>query len=248
MTDRFMFLPRPSPRASFRLLCFPPAGYGAAIYRDLGRALPERLEVCSVRLPGRENLRAEPLITDFSRLIEAAVSIVTPYLDRPFAIFGHSMGSWLAFEVGRRLRNAGRLPAHLFVSGRRAPQIAKTAAPIHDLPDNEFIAEIQRRYNGIPQTLLNEPELLHLTLPILRADLAALESYQYSDDAALDCAISCYAGRDDHELKEDDLAAWRKQTSRNFKLIRFPGDHFYLTGAGAPGILADIANTLTVSV
>lgn len=242
-----MFLPRPRPRASLRLLCFPPAGYGAAIYRELGRALPEQLEVCSVRLPGRENLRAEPLIKAFPRLIEAAIDIVAPYLDRPFAIFGHSMGSWLAFEVSRRLRNTGRLPAHLFVSGRRAPQITKTIPPIHDLPDDEFIAEIQRRYNGIPQTLLDEPELLQLTLPILRADLAALDSYEYSEDAVLDCAISCYAGLHDHELKEDELAAWREQTRKDFKLIRFPGDHFYLTGAGASFLHAEIGKTLTAN-
>jgi medium-chain acyl-[acyl-carrier-protein] hydrolase len=242
--DRYIFRPRPQADAALRLLCFAPAGHGAAIFRDWGRGLPPHIDVCAIRLPGRENIRMEPLITDFTRLIDLAVGIVEPYLDRPFAVFGHSMGAWLAFEVARRLAANGTTPLHLFVSGRQAPQVERHAQPIHDLPEPELIAEIQRRYNGIPQVLLNEPELLKLTLPILRADLAALAGHRCVAAAPLDCDLSCYAGVDDREIGEDELEAWRRQTTRRFTLQRFPGDHFYMSGRSAPALLSTIARSL----
>jgi medium-chain acyl-[acyl-carrier-protein] hydrolase len=208
--------------------------------------MPDDVEVCAVRLPGRENLRAEPFAPDFESLADKAADILEPYSDLPYAAFGHSMGSWLAFEAGRRLRRRrGREPLALFVSGRRAPHIAGHQTPIHDLPQAEFIAEIQRRYNGIPAVVLTEPELLALTLPVLRADLAVLTSYEYDAQAPLGCPLYCYSGEEDHEISADELRAWREHTADRFEVRRFAGDHFYLTGPSGVALRADIAARLS---
>jgi medium-chain acyl-[acyl-carrier-protein] hydrolase len=245
MNDRFVFRPLPRPHATLRLFCFSPAGHGAALYRDWGRGLPQHVEVCAVRFPGRENVRSEPLLTSFAELVEKTADIVAPYLDLPFAMFGHSMGSFVAFEVLRLLRERRQLAAlALFVSGRWAPQIVKDRAPIHELPQPELIAEIQRRYNGIPQAVLNEPEILDLTLPIVRADFAALTDYRYIPQDPFSCPVACYGGLQDSEVSVDDLDAWRVHTTGSFELQRFPGDHFFLTGPAAPALRAAIANTL----
>jgi medium-chain acyl-[acyl-carrier-protein] hydrolase len=199
-------------------------------------------------LPGRENRRNERLLEDFDAIVDAAEAMVRPYLDRPAALFGHSMGSWVAFEVTRRIStDVAQRPRHLFVSGRRAPQLGNVLSPIHGLPDDELIGEIQHRYGGIPDAVLKEPELLAITLPILRADLAALHSYRYSAQARLDCRISCFAGREDRLLSQDDLEAWRSQTSAGFDLERYPGGHFYLTGPSASTLLGRIGAMLEMA-
>ncbi len=240
-----MFVPRPRAGATLRLFCFSPAGYGASIYRDWARRLPDDIEVCAVRLPGRENLRQHPLLSTFEPLVDTATRIIAPYLDRPFAIFGHSMGSWVGFEVARRVRaSAGTQPVHLFVSGRRAPHVEGSQPPIHELPEDELIAEIQRRYGGIPDAVLSEPELLALTLPILRADLAALHSYRYVSGPPYDCDITCFTGADDREIATAGMEAWGEHTAGTFVLTTLPGGHFYLTGPSGVTLVERIGETL----
>jgi medium-chain acyl-[acyl-carrier-protein] hydrolase len=199
-----------------------------------------------VRLPGREHLRGEPFVTDFSALVDKVARILEPYADLPYAAFGHSMGSWLAFEACQRLHEAhGVAPTALFVSGRRAPHMTGHQTPIHELPQTEFIAEIQRRYNGIPAVVLTEPELLALTLPVLRADLAVLTTYAYEPRPPFDCPLYCYSGEADHEITIDELDGWRQHTVGPFQLRRLAGDHFYLTGQSGAALRADIARRLT---
>lgn len=240
-----MFRPRPRPNAKLRLFCFTPAGYGSSFYRDWWRGLPEHIEVCAVRLPGRENLRSLPPLTSFPLLLKQAEKSLAPYLDRPFALFGHSMGACLAFEAARRVRiTHDAAPVALFVSGRRAPHIEREARSIHALPKDALLREIQQRYGGIPQALLDEPELLDLTLPILRADLAALESYEYVRQPKLDCPVSCFTGTDDHEITSDELEAWYVHTTNRFELTAFPGGHFYVADPSREAVLCKIASVL----
>jgi medium-chain acyl-[acyl-carrier-protein] hydrolase len=178
-------------------------------------------------------------------LIEALARAIVPLIDRPYAFFGHSMGSWIAFELARWMRKSGLpLPLHLFASSRRAPQMAGEEAILHRLPDSELLLEIQRRYGGIPAAVLREPDLLALLLPALRADLTALETHRHRDEPPLVCPIASYGGDTDDRVPLHHLEAWRDLTSGPFRVRQFHGGHFYLQADGGTALLREIEERL----
>jgi len=219
---------KPNPQARIRLLCFPYAGAGIAIFRAWPDGLPADVEVCPVQLPGRGTRLMEPPFTRLSPLIHALAQALSPLLDKPFAFFGHSLGALLSFELARQLRRQyGVQPARLFISADRAPQIANRDPLTHSLPEGEFLLEL-RRLKGTPRELLEDQEVMQIMLPILRADFAVYETYGYATEPALNCPISAFGGLQDQRVSRGDLEAWRDQTSDSFSLRMFPGDHFFL--------------------
>jgi medium-chain acyl-[acyl-carrier-protein] hydrolase len=164
-------------------------------------------------------------------LVQAIATALLPHLDKPFALFGHSMGAIVSFELARLLRqNYGISPVYLFVSGRRAPQIPHPKPPTYNLPEPAFLAEL-RRLNGTPKAVLENAELLQLLLPIVRADFEALETYFYQAQPPLECPIAAFGGLSDTETNIDNLEAWANQTTAAFSLQMLPGDHFFLHSA-----------------
>lgn len=214
-----------------RLFCLPHAGGGATAFRAWNASLPPSIQVCPVLLPGREMRRSEPAYTDLDTLVDAIAGQLQPWLDMPYAIFGHSMGSLLAFEWVRRLqRERHTMPVWLFLSGRRAPDTETDANPLHSLPDPEFLSELTRLYEGIPPEILSDPELMEVFLPVLRADIAVVESYSFREEEALDCPITVFAGMQDASVAWDQMLAWKRQTRRRFAVQLLPGGHFYPHG------------------
>lgn len=244
-SDKWFCAAEKRQQVNLRLFCFPFGGGGASFYRTWSKGLPPEVEVCAVQLPGRESrLREEPF-TELLPLVTTLSEIMGTCIDIPFAFFGHSMGSLIGFELTRQLRREGkRGPVHLFVSGRRAPQIKNNDPPKHDLPKEEFIEAI-RSYNGTPELILREPELLELFLPILRADFSVLETYRYTEEHPVECAITAFGGLEDRKAKYEDLRAWKDQTCDGFRVKVFPGDHFYLKDAREE-LLEEIAKDLRV--
>ena len=165
-------------------------------------------------------------------MIDALAPALAPLLDRPFVVFGHSMGSMLAYAWTHHLaQRGGPLPAHLFVSGRRPPRMPDPKPPLHTLSDEGFVAEIMRRYGGIPPEVLREPELMSMLLPCLRADILALETYHPGPAAPLPCPVTALGGADDALAPLAHLEAWRDETRAAFHVRQLPGGHFYLDGA-----------------
>lgn len=243
MQTRWLACLTPNPESSLRLFCFPYAGGGTLTFRHWSTALPNCVEVYVVQLPGRETLVREPPLTRLSEIVEAVVPELLPYLDKPFAFFGHSMGAFISFEVACLLRRAYQMqPAHLFVSGCRAPQVKRTKQPIYNLPDARFLEEL-RRLNGTPAEVLEHPELMQLMKPLLRADFEVSETYTYTPTAPLDCLITAFGGLDDPEAKRTELKAWCERTTASFALQMFPGDHFFLH-TSQPDLLQAIGNQL----
>ncbi len=231
--DRWVIRPRPRPRARLRLFCFPYAGGGASIYRAWAGELPQEIEVCAVQLPGRETRLDEQPFDRLPPLVEALALSLEPHLNPPFAFFGHSMGALISFELARRLRALNRpAPAHLFVSGRIAPQLQRRRPPVHALPEPEFVEQVQR-LNGTPDAVLQHKELRELVLPLLRADFAINETYGYSSEPPLACPISAFGGLEDDRATQEELAAWQLQTRDAWALHMFPGDHFFLRSTQA---------------
>ncbi len=242
-TDGWIVRPRPNPGAALRLFCFPYAGAGAPIFRDWPAGLPETVEVCAVQLPGRGSRVRETPFTEVAPLLSALSDSLERDLEGPFALFGHSLGALLAFELARELRREFLpQPVRLFVSGCGAPQEPYLYPPIHTLPEAKFLAELQR-WGGTPLEVLAHQELMQLLLPALRADFALRETYAYADEPPLDCPISAFGGLDDRWVSRESLDAWRAQTYAAFSLQLLPGDHFFLASS-RPRLLAAIAETL----
>ena len=235
---------RPNPRARLRLFCFPYAGGAASIYRTWQQHLPAEIEVCAVQLPGRENRIQERPFTDVGPLVGALLPVILPSLDRPFALFGHSMGTLIAYELAQQLQQHGRTPTHLFLSGRRSPVLPEPDELLHTLPsDEQFLHELQQRYNNLPAVLFEDKELRELFLPLLRADFTLVETYDNPTPILLSCPLVTFGGREDRRATEAQLRAWQTLTVADFALHCFPGGHFYLNEQVQP-LLATIAHYL----
>lgn len=244
--DPWVSRPKPNPGAQMRLFCFPYAGGGTAVFHAWPSGLPRAVEVCSLRLPGRESRLQEAPFNRLPLAVQALSDAILPYLDKPFAFFGHSMGALIAFELARHLRRQqSATPVHLFVSGCSAPQLDTSETPIHQLPHDAFIEEL-RRLSGTPDEVLQNNEILELLLPALRADFAVCEEYLYVPDGPLDCPISASGGQNDPEVTEEALGAWREQTRGAFDLQLFAGNHFFLHSAR--GRLLEFIRTLLVGL
>src|SRR5262249_46498083 len=149
----------PRPAARLRLLCFPHAGGAASAYHGWGAGLPEEIDVRAVQPPGHESRLREPPATSPEALVDDIPRAPGPVLESPFALFGHSLGALVAFELTRALRRQGRpLPERLLVSGRRGPQVAETGPAIDALPDADFLDALAQRYGGIPDAVRRERE------------------------------------------------------------------------------------------
>jgi medium-chain acyl-[acyl-carrier-protein] hydrolase len=227
-SDEWILQPRASSSPAFRLFCFPHAGGGASFYSSWAEELPSAVDVCPVQFPGREHLHLVKPFSDLGSLVRELSTALRPYLDLPFAFYGHSMGALVSFELARQLRRQFLpQPCHLFVSSHRAPQLIDSFSAIHELPDSEFLCQVQGLH-GTPDAVLTNPELLELFIPLLRADFALCESYLYYEEPPLECSISCFGGIDDKRVTSEELAAWRDQTQQRLKLRLFPGHHFFL--------------------
>jgi medium-chain acyl-[acyl-carrier-protein] hydrolase len=242
-----MLRSRSAPDPRLRLFCVPCAGRGAALYRGWPGFSAGEMELCAIQLPGRESRFRETPFTRMSDAVEQAAKALEPYLDLPFALFGHSMGAILCFELARHLRGRyGVGPIHLFVSARRAPQFPDPWPPLHRLPDAEFIAEIDRRYNGLPREVLANTELMELLLPVLRADVQMIETYAYEPGLPLDCPITAFGGLEDSGLKIEDLQGWHAHTNSRFETKLFPGGHFFVQSVPKE-VLGTISQSLNLA-
>jgi len=228
MTDRWLAPSLLRTDARMRLFCLPYAGAGASAYRTWANEIPPELQLCAVQLPGRENRLGDRPIDDAATLVREMLAGIRPYLDRPFVIFGHSMGALLAFELARELRRLGYpQPRHLFLSAHRAPQLPGLLPHVHSLTRSEFIAEL-RNLEGTPEEVLAHEELMQIAEPILRADFKLCELYEYVPGEPLDIPLSIFGGADDPKITESVLEPWRQQTRASMKLRIFPGGHLFL--------------------
>ncbi|MBF5033673.1 thioesterase [Micromonospora sp. ANENR4] len=219
---------RPVPHAEATLICFPFAGAGASAYSGWPRRFPDS-EVLAVQLPGRENRLGEDPLDDLDAIVDALVPEIAPYTDGRYLLFGHSMGALLAYEVARRLRDIGRPePQALIVSGRRAPHLPSALPPIRGLPMAELI-ETVRRFDGTPPAVFDDPELIKLVLPALRADFAVSETYAHARNGGpLTAPMVAMSGAADTLCTVDEVDQWREHTTGPFRHHTFPGGHFFV--------------------
>jgi surfactin synthase thioesterase subunit len=186
----------------------------------------------------------EPAFKRIDAIVAALLPALRPHLDLPFAFFGHSMGTVVASELTAALaRHGGPMPTHLFLSARRAPHLPDPDSPLSGLSDDDFVAEINRRYGGIPPEVARDREVLDLLLPCLRNDIEALETHSASITPRISCPLAVFGGTEDRRATRADLDAWSALAAGPFRVRMFAGDHFYLNPCRTE-VLADVAATL----
>ncbi|RLB66646.1 MAG: putative thioesterase [Deltaproteobacteria bacterium] len=213
------------------MFCLPYAGGGASVFNSWSNSFPDTIELQAVQLPGRESRYNEPKSTDIHETVKALADSIKPYLDRPYALFGYSMGALVAFELMRELRRRGDpLPIQLFVAAMRAPQTPPICPSLADLPNDSFLEEM-RYYYDPPQDAWNLPELLEIILPTLRADMNMCDGYIHNLEPPFACPIYAFAGQDDRSSPPAVVREWRQQTTEDFDMDVFDGTHFFINTA-----------------
>ncbi|GAA3446649.1 thioesterase II family protein [Planomonospora venezuelensis] len=221
-------LPTPSSTSAPALVCLPYAGGAAGAYHGL-KGVSGAVEVVAVQLPGRENRIAEP--PGFS--VPQITDEIAPYTGRPYALYGHSMGARIAFEVARELRRRGLPPPlRLYAGAAHPPDRRVPLAAAADLPDEAFVDQLVRRA-GAPEELRDVPELRELLLPVLRSDFTWIKRYRYTPEPPLDVPVVAFAGLDDGEVPPDDMLGWARHTRAGFGLRTLRGGHLFLRDGAA---------------
>ncbi|WP_026414927.1 thioesterase II family protein [Actinomadura oligospora] len=215
------------PWAPLRMFCFPHAGGSAVFYRDWAEAVGPAIEVHAVQYPGRSDRIGEALIPDARRLARLVAGAIAQHADRPAILFGHSMGSVVAYETARLMRERGMRIAHFFASGARAPHDWGERRRISAMDDDAVVAELVA-LGGTDVAAMQDPELRELVLPYVRNDFAVVESYRPDDGPRLDVPVTAIVGDKDKDVSVEQAAQWRGSTSGDFALKVLPGGHFYL--------------------
>ncbi|XKK38562.1 thioesterase domain-containing protein [Nocardiopsis sp. ARC36] len=218
------------PAADTRLFCLHYAGGGASLYRSWSDAFPSSTEVVAVQLPGRENRLAEAAYDSMGPLAEELAARLVPHLDRPYAFFGYSMGARLGWVLSQLLRDrAVRQPGLLFAAASPGPCL-RTPVSGWNEPDEGLVAYL-RELGGTAPEVLDQPDLLSLLLPTLRADLTAVATWPYPEHAPLEVPIHALAGEDDPYASPERMRAWERETAAGFRLNVLPGGHFFVKSA-----------------
>lgn len=223
-TDLATLLPfRPKrERPRIRLICLPFAGGAASVYRLWGTALPDHVDVCAVELPGRGTRFGEEALQDPGQLL-AELAPVAKLADLPTVYFGHSLGGRVAFAL---IRGGARADA-LIVSASRAAHVTQPNVR-SSLPKEALVREL-RRLGGTPRAVLDEPEMLNLALPMVRADFRILETLTASPDDKIACPLTVIAATNDGEVALEHLEKWKVHATGDYRFVTVSGGHFFLS-------------------
>ncbi|WP_217562343.1 thioesterase II family protein [Streptomyces sp. GbtcB6] len=211
------------------LACLPFAGGGAGFFREWEKLAMPEVTMLPVQLPGREERFLDPPFTD----VADAVAELTPGIlteageEAAIALFGHSLGAVLAYEIARELERIG-YPGlrHLYVSGSPGPYNGRSER-VTGLPDQEFLSGVQR-FAGYRHAALDHPDLVEILLPLLRADAEMHENYLPSGTGPLSVPITALRGEGDELVSREQSEQWANETGGPFTYREFPGGHMYL--------------------
>ena len=215
-------------QASIRLFCFHHAGGGASFFRSWIKLFEDNIAICPVQLPGREDRFRESRIICFNDLIEELFVQLKPYLQEPYAFFGHSLGGLIAYALTQKAYTSKLpLPLTLFVSAHRAPHISHSYPCFSTMSFNELKTFI-RYYEGMPESILQNEEWMKFLIPIIRDDFLLCQSYEYCLQDPVPCSIYTFGGNLDRMVSKFEILAWRQHTMKQFQSYFYPDGHFFL--------------------
>ncbi|WP_395576987.1 thioesterase II family protein [Streptomyces sp. BK79] len=231
----------PAPDATTRLVCFPHAGGSASFYFPTSRALAPQTEVLAVQYPGRQDRRSERCRESVAELADELTQELLPYTDRPLALFGHSMGATIAFEIAQRLESRDIVPLALFISGRRAPTLDRPEN-LHMLDDQALVKELAK-LNGTSSEILADEEIMRMSIGAIRGDYKAISNYRWQPRPPLQTSLHVHIGDTDEQVSRAEAQEWEHRTTGEFSLTTYAGGHFYLN-EHAPRVLEAISARL----
>lgn len=215
-------------QATTRLFAFHHSGGGASAYFPWVKDLSPSIELVAIQLPGREGRFHEPLINRVEDITYNLSKGFSQYTDKPFFIFGHSLGALLGFEFAKSIQETYLIrPHHIILSATKAPHLPLCRNSLSQLDAPTLKAELSL-YGGIANEIINDEELFNLFSPMLRSDFSIYENYHYSETHPLLCNMLALSGSADNSVQEEEILAWSQHTKGQFKHISFPGDHFFL--------------------
>lgn len=215
------------PNATIRLFCFHHSGGGASAYYPWLELLSPNIELIAIQLPGRENRFSQPLNNNLKDIITQLSEGFCTYKDKPFFVFGHSLGGLLSFEFIKSIREVYSLcPCHIIVSATKAPHFPFRMKHLSKLNDAALKEEL-KVYDGIDERILHHDELLELFLPIIRSDFSIYENHNHSNSEPFFCDILALSGDHDHTVAQEETLAWSAYTTGKFEHLSFHGGHFF---------------------
>lgn len=250
MIDTKLFVvPKPALNPKLRLFCFPYAGGSIRTYMTWCKHFNSDVEVVLVQPPGRGDRFTEPAHENMTPYIAELMQYASYITDIPYVFFGHSLGSRVAFELSCKLKLLNMsLPVYFIASGSRAPHMKNKNASLYALPDNEFMEQL-KKLNGTPKEVLANSELMEVLLPLLRADFNIADNYK-ANKVCMPFPILTLHGEKDHSISTAQACAWRELSSAHHKLIKLPGDHFFINQnqADVLKIISPIVNNALHSI
>lgn len=236
--------PRPLADPDFRLIVFHHAAGSSSTYFGLGRHMPPGCELLLLDLPGRGKRHRDAPCNTMQDIVTSTLGDIEPFLDRPLALFGHSLGAVIAFEVAHALQARGLAPFWLGVSGRQGPGLITPQRKIQELSDQGLLDELAG-LGGMPARFLDAPDFLDIILRNARADFSAIDYYRAAPGRPqLDLPVIGYAGDEDPWAPPSVMQCWADETSHSFTLRRYHGGHFYFMGPALAALAGDIARDM----
>eukprot|EP00164_Ancoracysta_twista_P019858 GFYU01035176.1.p1 GENE.GFYU01035176.1~~GFYU01035176.1.p1 ORF type:complete len:266 (+),score=56.51 GFYU01035176.1:28-798(+) len=221
------------PSAQVRVFAFPWSGGNAAVYRQWARTIPENVEILPITLPGREKRFKDAPATSVDEVVKGVYNEIKSLIgEKPYVLFGHSLGGIMAYELARHIRSqAGQpMPKRLILSASRWESGGTTLEKLAELPDDQFIEKLNARFPGaIPDMILKDEGMLKMYLGPLKNDLNIFESYPCQLDEAdkLDLPYTLFGGERDAD--PHTLQNWATTTTGAVETKVFSGGHFYFT-------------------
>lgn len=215
-------------RLPLTVFCLPYAGGSKYAFHEFQKRSDSSIFISPIELPGRGTRFTEPLLCDIYEMVEDVFSQIKDKITSHYAIYGHSMGSLLAYLVSLKIQARGLpMPRHLFVSGRGGPSVSYEKELVHRLPKAQFIEKL-REMGGSSEEILTDQKLMDFFEPIIRADFETVESFQYTPSVPLNVAITCMIGTDDKKTSLEQAKAWAVESSKECEVVEYAGNHFFL--------------------
>jgi surfactin synthase thioesterase subunit len=225
--EKIFFVPKKNPNCKLRVFCFPFAGGSVNTFYTWLDKISNQVELVFVQPPARGSRIAEKPHESMESLVGELMESVQFICSKPYMLFGHSLGSRVAYELCCHLHRSGKnLPHHFIASGSRGPHVPSDKLKIYDLPQDEFVAELAK-LNGTPKEVLANKELLDLLSPALRADFKLADTVS-TNKIIMPFPITVFNGLEDQDIKPVHLKAWGDLSCYDSEIVNFPGGHFFI--------------------
>lgn len=212
------------------VVCIPHASAGASVFHPWADILREVATVCAVRLPGRESLITERPLDSVESIVARLIHDIMAIDAAELTLLGHCSGAVIAYELAHELIARGDTRVtRLIASSQSAPRTRPSDTPWPGFSSRQELVAYLRETGWTDDRVLTNEKFVDLVEPVISADLRAMSSYSKPQGRPpLDIPIVALCGKSDDSFSDVELMSWSAETSADFCMSRFDGDHFFL--------------------